>query len=196
MTEAKALPNETLASLATFVGECPSAIAMFDRQMRYMAASERWKSDYNLHQDLIGRCHYDVSPEITDDWKAIHRRALSGETVRAALEPFHRSDGATHWLQWLASPWMNADSEVGGVLISSFSVPRPETKQEPRANGAHDAGLVLKERRAIIGELRTANLILNHLPEPVFERLSDHLTPFALAPEMVLAEPQQPVERV
>lgn len=190
------MPTESLASLIQFVGEAPSAIAMFDRDMRYMMVSERWKSDFNLHQDLIGLLHYDVSPEITEDWKAVHRRALAGETVRAALEAFQRLDGSTQWLQWVVSPWLGPDSAVGGVVISSFNLPEPAMEQAQPAPGLRDQGLIARERRAIIGELRTANLMLNHIADPLFELLADHLTPFVLEPEMVLAEPQQAIGRV
>ena len=70
--------------LRQFIEQAPVALAMFDEQMRYIASSRRWRDDYDLDdQDIIGRSHYEIFPEISEAWKKIHRRGLSGEIVRA-----------------------------------------------------------------------------------------------------------------
>ena len=51
----------------------PVAIAMLDRDMRYLAHSRRFTIDYNLgDQPLLGRSHYELFPEIPERWKEIH----------------------------------------------------------------------------------------------------------------------------
>lgn len=88
-------PVEHERELRTFVRSAPIALAMFDIEMRYLAASERWRRDYRLGDtDIIGRGHYDVFPEIGEDWKAARRRALAGETVSADEDSFRRADGS------------------------------------------------------------------------------------------------------
>nr|WP_243687202.1 PAS domain S-box protein [Methanobacterium formicicum] len=53
-----------------FIDSAPVAIAMFDPKMQYIAASQRWIEDYNLYgQELLGRSHYDIFPEIPDKLK-------------------------------------------------------------------------------------------------------------------------------
>ena len=51
--------------LTSFVEHTPAAVAMLDKDLRYVAVSRRWIQDYRVgRQDLIGRHHYDVFPEI------------------------------------------------------------------------------------------------------------------------------------
>jgi PAS domain-containing protein len=85
------LLTSQLDLLRVFVEQAPAAIAMFDRDMRYIAVSQRWKNDYQLgDKDLIGLSHYEVFPEITDKWKDAHQRGMQGES---ALRPRRKFPG-------------------------------------------------------------------------------------------------------
>lgn len=104
--------------LKIFIDHAPAAIAMFDRQMRYLAVSRRWTDDYALgDRDIIGCSHYDVFPEIQDRWRDVHRRGLAGEVVRADSDLFERRDGTVQWVRWEVRPWRLSDGTVGGIVI-------------------------------------------------------------------------------
>lgn len=115
--------RESEGRLRLFIEHAPASLAMFDRDMRYIAVSQRWRTDYNLgERDLIGRSHYDVFPEIGEELKAIHRRAMAGEVLRADEEPFDRADGSVQWLKWEARPWRDQAGAIGGIVIFSEDI--------------------------------------------------------------------------
>lgn len=128
--ESNKLPDPHL--LRIFVEQSPSAMAMFDSEMRYMGFSRRWTEDFHLcPDDLHGRRHYEVFPEIPPRWREVHGRALKGEIVRALEDEFRRDDGTIHWLSWEVRPWRYPRGEIGGIVI--FSEDITARKQAERA---------------------------------------------------------------
>lgn len=100
------------------VKQSPSAIAMFDAEMRYLAASEKWINDYRLQgKEIIGKSHYEIFPEIGNDWKQIHRECLAGAINKNSDAYFLREDGSEQWLSWDVRPWHLPDGEVGGIIM-------------------------------------------------------------------------------
>lgn len=106
-----------------FIDGAPVAIAMFDKQMRYIAASLRWVEDYNLKgKELRGVNHYDVFPEITDELKEVHKRALAGSIIRGEEDEFVRADGSVQYIRWEVHPWYLSSGDIGGIIIFSEDV--------------------------------------------------------------------------
>jgi len=104
--------------LKTFVEHSPAAVAMFDREMRYLIASRGWYEQYEIQgQDIIGRTHYEVFPTVPERWKQLYQRALAGETLSKERDHFEVEDGQTLWVRWELRPWHDHDGRVGGLIM-------------------------------------------------------------------------------
>ena len=121
-----------MAILQSFIEHIPFAVAMFDCDMRYLAVSKRWMTDFRLGaRSFLGKSHYTVFPEISDAWKSVHRRCLAGAMERNDGEAFPRADGSIDWVRWEVIPWHLADGRIGGVII--FSEDITERKRSEQA---------------------------------------------------------------
>jgi PAS domain S-box-containing protein len=127
-----------------FIDGAPIAIAMFDSNMNYIAASLRWIEDYNLQgQELHGKSHYDVFPEIKDEWKKVHKRALAGSIERNEEDDFVRADGSVQYIRWEVHPWYSSSDDIGGIIIFSEDITERKKATE----------LLRKERNKLQGML-------------------------------------------
>ena len=112
--------REQSEQLRLFVKHSPAGVAMFDRQMRYMLVSDRWLTSYGLGaQNVVGRSHYDIFPDVPDRWKQIHQRCLAGTVEMCQEDPFPRADGSNDWVRWEIHPWRTNSGEIGGIMIFS-----------------------------------------------------------------------------
>ncbi|WP_291967794.1 PAS domain S-box protein [Maribacter sp.] len=113
-----------------FIEQTPTAIAMLNKDMVYLAVSKRWLKDFKLEgQDIVGRCHYDVFPEIGDDWKAKNQECLNGAIDVCDEATFHRKDGTIQWIYWDVRPWYNLKGEIGGLLMHTGDITEKKEKE-------------------------------------------------------------------
>jgi len=129
--------------LKIFVEKVPAAVAMLDRDMRYLQVSNRWCTDYlRGRTQILGRSHYEVFPDMPERLKEIHRRGLQGETLRADEDRWDGQDGP-HWARWEVRPWKTPDGTVGGILILAEDITRRKQMEEALREGEDKLRLLL-----------------------------------------------------
>jgi PAS domain S-box-containing protein len=149
--------------LKTFVKHVPAAVAMLDRDMRYLQVSDRWCADYSVDSSqLLGRSHYEIFPDLPERWRQIHRRSLEGETLRAEEDRWDRAGGTT-WFRWETRPWQNRDGVAGGILIFSEDI-----THRKRA----DEALSAMSRKLIEAHEQERTRIARELHDDVVQRLA------------------------
>jgi PAS domain S-box-containing protein len=146
--------------LRRFVANMPVAVAMFDREMRYLAASKGWIDQYGLRGvKLLGVSHYEVFPEVPDRWREEHRMALAGEVRKNPRDPFERGDSEPIWLNWELHPWRDRLGEIGGIVmftdIITDRVMAERELKEARENAERASEAKTRFLAAMSHELRT-----------------------------------------
>ncbi|WP_024297225.1 PAS domain S-box protein [Methylomicrobium lacus] len=134
ITELKRVEDSLTKSqtqLRTFIEQAPLSIAMFDREMNYLVTSRRWIEEFGRgYDDLTGRNHYWVNPDISAEWREIHVKAQAGAFLKNDDDLWIQADGSRHWLRWAAYPWTNQEGKIGGIIISCEDITARRTAEE------------------------------------------------------------------
>jgi two-component system cell cycle sensor histidine kinase/response regulator CckA len=165
--------------LQLVVERIPAAIAICDRDRRFIAVSRRFLTDYGLSDThVIGRDHDAVFPEASERWRPIHRRCLAGATEKAEDEAVTRPDGQADWIRWEVTPWYTSEAKIGGLILFSE---------------------VITERKRLHDQLRQAQKMeaVGHLAGGIAHDFNNILTAIQGYCELLMAQigPDKPVGR-
>jgi len=106
------------ALMQYIIAHAQSAIAVLDRDMRYIFVSERFLNDYKVNEkDVIGKCHYDMFPDLPDKIREVHRKGMAGVVSGADEDAYYRDDGSVVWTRWECRPWYEEDGSIGGIVL-------------------------------------------------------------------------------
>ena len=152
--------------LRLFVEHAPVALAMFDREMRYLAVSRRWSICIHDLQDreLIGRSHYEFFSEISDELAGATSPRSGGRSHPSGEVNLARADGSLQWLRREIQPWFTADGAVGGIIIFSEDVTEHEASGSGAAPEQGTAASVCRARAGGAGHVRSRNALPGRQP--------------------------------
>lgn len=141
--------NNSQIQLRLFIQQAPLSIAMFDREMKFLVASDHWKEEFGRDSDdLVGFNYYEVNKNIPEEWQQIHKRALAGEFLRNNEDMWIKEDGSRQWFRWMAYPWTNDNGEIGGIIISSENITARHVVKEELLTAQTRLSLILQEVKA------------------------------------------------
>ncbi len=116
------IPECLEEQLCALLDHAPMSVAMLDRDLRYLACSRRWTSDFGAgHACLVGRDFRAVHPDLDAGWQSIFQRGLDGETVQRDEDYWAQAGGTGLWLRWSVAPW-NAGAGGGGIIITTEDI--------------------------------------------------------------------------
>jgi PAS domain S-box-containing protein len=107
-------PQELLGYLVKYAN---SSIAVHDKEMNYMFVSDKYLQEYHLEEDIIGKNHYEIFPDLPLKWREAHQRALKGEVLNGESDIYYRDDGTEEWTDWECRPWYDEDGTIGGLIV-------------------------------------------------------------------------------
>jgi diguanylate cyclase (GGDEF)-like protein len=165
MSQAITLPMSTSPALAAetsppdwitrFVDDIPTGVAVFDRDLRYVAANPPWVKTLRLASGSpVGRRHHEVDRVGGAPFAELQRRALFGEVVNgcntlerdAAGHQSHRAIGVR--------PWLANDGAVLGVIAALHEI--VTAPSDTADHDAHDRLTGIPGRHRFLARLRAA----------------------------------------
>jgi PAS domain S-box-containing protein len=132
--EAKKESQTQKKLLKQTVKHVPAAVAIFDKEMRYVMTSQQWLAEeVGLPtKRLENKLHYDVVKDIPERWKKIHQECLKGTKLRRKEEKFIRADGSIEWLGWEVQPWYHKTQVAGLLMFLSHRTEAKKSEEELR----------------------------------------------------------------
>lgn len=101
-----------------FIEKSPLGAAMFDRNMRLLAANRKWWRTLGVAAPIaVGRPAREISCPFDLDWGRIHADTLAGKISEPRELTFEDRDG-TRWLRWSAYSWTDHNGLADGVMMT------------------------------------------------------------------------------
>jgi PAS domain S-box-containing protein len=122
-TEMERALQQERQRLYQIISEAPVAIAMFDREMRYVTHSKKWLADYDLQdQVIIARSHFEVLPQLAGKWKPIFAEALKGKALSNSDDVFDLGNGSMLHLRWALHPLKDGQGRTNGIVMVTDNI--------------------------------------------------------------------------
>ncbi len=111
---------ESEKQLKSMIRSLPTAVAMFDKNLNYLAYSSKWFEEWtpftNVKEDMSAR------NLLQTKWVSIMEKVLQGETLGEKEELVEIVGGKQLWIRWAMKPWIDARGDVGGIIFMAENI--------------------------------------------------------------------------
>lgn len=117
--------------MRALVDNVPVGIALIDRNGRYLATSNSWRTFISSLDKSL--CHDSILElkSSRPDWCQAFQAALDGNITRNPDDEIQLSNGDMEYVRWEARPWALDNGEVEGVIVSAVRITRQvETRKD------------------------------------------------------------------
>jgi signal transduction histidine kinase/CheY-like chemotaxis protein/CHASE3 domain sensor protein len=143
------------AIMKSFATDVPVPLAMFDRDLNYVAVSSRWREEFNMNNvDLIGNNLFTISPNIPEERQEIYENALLGKTYINGdfMLKVEGKEEIQHY-DLKVGPWYLTKDEVGGVIISIQNITNAVKINEELKNAKETADIASKAKSEFLANM-------------------------------------------
>ena len=106
--------------LKAMIQSLPTPVAMFDKDLKYLAFSSRWSEEWqNFGRAREGQ---NVRADFRPEWIQAMEKSLQGAILSRDEDLIEFAPGNEQWLRWAIQPWKNANQEIGGVIVMAENI--------------------------------------------------------------------------
>ena len=140
--------------VARFVDDIPTGVAVFDRELRYVAANAPWANNFGLATAALpGQCHHELNLDGGLRFAQLQRRALSGEAVNGC-ESESDVAGQLHRRAISVRPRLGRDGTILGVIAALHEI--VTAPSDKAVQDASDRLTGIAGRQRFLARLRSA----------------------------------------
>jgi diguanylate cyclase (GGDEF)-like protein len=141
--------------VARFVDDIPTGVAVFDRELRYVAANAAWVNSFGLAGvALAGQCHHEFDLDGGLQFAQLQRRALSGEAVNGCETSDSDAAGQLHRRAISVRSRLGRDGSILGVIAALHEI--VSAPSDKAVQDASDRLTGIAGRQRFLARLRAA----------------------------------------